>query len=86
MQLHHLHNAMFCRSDLARGKEAVLSRALEVVEAQLSPTSPAGLQRRLDALAAACRLRAHSGVGAHSDGESLHIWKQDSWCRYTNQE
>jgi hypothetical protein len=47
---------------MSRGKEAALSRALETVEAQLSPTSPAGLQRRLDALAAACRLRASSGT------------------------
>lgn len=50
------------RGELSRGKEATLSRALEAVEAQLSPTSPAGLQRRLDALAAACRLRASSGT------------------------
>ncbi|WIA33449.1 hypothetical protein OEZ86_006581 [Tetradesmus obliquus] len=53
---------MGLRGELSRGKEANLSRALEAVEAQLSPTSPAGLQRRLDALAAACRLRASSGT------------------------
>eukprot|EP00878_Enallax_costatus_P003171 GHUV01003371.1.p1 GENE.GHUV01003371.1~~GHUV01003371.1.p1 ORF type:complete len:463 (+),score=140.84 GHUV01003371.1:198-1586(+) len=63
-----LANFVGIRSDLSRGKEVVLSRALEVVEAQLSPTSPAGLQRRLDALAAACRLRAHSGIGMQTDG------------------
>lgn len=53
---------MGLRGELSRGKEAALSRALDVVEVQLSPTSPAGLQRRLDALAAACRLRASSGT------------------------
>uniref|UniRef100_A0A383VBV5 Nucleoporin Nup54 alpha-helical domain-containing protein n=1 Tax=Tetradesmus obliquus TaxID=3088 RepID=A0A383VBV5_TETOB len=62
---------MGLRGELSRGKEANLSRALEAVEAQLSPTSPAGLQRRLDALAAACRLRASSGtlgMGGSSQG------------------
>lgn len=58
-----------CRGELSRGKEAALARALEVVEAQLSPTSPAGLQRRLDALAAACRLRVSSGVGLAGQGD-----------------
>jgi hypothetical protein len=60
-----------CRGELSRGKEAALSRALETVEVQLSPTSPAGLQRRLDALAAACRLRASSGtLGMGPNGQN----------------
>lgn len=62
------------RADLSRGKELALSRQLESVEAQLSPTSPAGLQRRLDALAAACRLRASSSIGVgHHDSSSMKL-------------
>lgn len=46
---------MFPRVDQSRGKDAHLSAQLEVVEAQLSLTSPSGLQPRMEALKAACR-------------------------------
>jgi hypothetical protein len=52
------HNTMFlcvCRGDSSRSKDAGLSSALEGLEAQLSLSSPSGLQPRMEALKAACR-------------------------------
>eukprot|EP00877_Chromochloris_zofingiensis_P003356 jgi/Chrzof1/13020/Cz07g16200.t1 len=56
--------AMFMgmRGELSRSKEAAVAAALDNVEAQLSSASSSGIQRRLDAIAAAARLRNSGAV------------------------
>lgn len=51
-----------CRGELSRSKEAAVAAALDNVEAQLSSASSSGIQRRLDAIAAAARLRNSGAV------------------------
>ncbi len=54
------------RGDQSRAREAAIGKALDRIEAELSSASAGGIQRRLDALAAAARLRGGCLGGAAS--------------------
>lgn len=52
----------------ARARDAEVARRLGGVEAELAPTAAAGLTRRLEAVAAAARLRAGGGSNSAGSG------------------
>lgn len=70
------------RVDASRGKENQLSAVLEGVEAQLSLTSPSGLQPRMEALKAASRCVWWCGVLHLVCKYWLHAWAS-VWWLYT---
>ena len=54
-------NYLYSSGDVSRAKDEALSRELGISEAELSPAAAGGLQRRLDGIAAAARIRAGGG-------------------------